>query len=53
MNTVNLFGIDDIKLTDTDSKKILQKATSPKKVKTISSEKAIKSKKLSITLISL
>ena len=48
MNAVNLFGVDDIKLNGADSKKILQKATSPKKVKTVSSEKAIKSKKLSI-----
>lgn len=48
MNTVDLFGMGDIKIDSTDSKKLLQKAASPKKVKTVSSEKAIKSKKLSI-----
>ena len=48
MNTVDLFGVGDIKIDSIDSKKLLQKAASPKKVKTISSEKAIKSKKLSI-----
>ena len=47
MNTVNLFGIDDIKVNNADSKKILQKANNPKTV-TVSASKSIKSKKLSI-----
>lgn len=47
MNTVNLFGIDDIKVNNANSKKILQKANNPKTV-TVSASKSIKSKKLSI-----
>lgn len=48
MNTVDLFGMGAIKVKNSDSKSILKKANNPKKVKTVTSEKAIKSKKLSI-----
>ena len=47
MSKVNLFGIEDISVKKEKTKSIIKKANNPKTVKT-SSEKTIKSKKLSV-----
>lgn len=48
MNNINLFGIEEDITIDKSNKNIINKLNNPKKI-TVSSEKAIKSKKLSIT----